>query len=459
MNKSSISFYGGVGSVTGANFLFTTSSRKNILVDCGLIQGDKVATEDNRRPWAYDVNSVNALFVTHAHLDHVGRIPKLIKDGYKGPIYSTPQTKALAEIILNDAVTILADEAKQNGTSPLFDVNDVGNSFLNWKTLNYHEIFNLDSSISVILKDAGHILGSSMIEFSEKLGDGKLQKILFTGDLGNSPAPLLPDTEKIGDIDYVVMESVYGDRNHEGKEGRSNKFEKIVKEAIGRGGALVIPTFSVDRTQVLLYELNNLVEKNKIPDIPIFVDSPMATKATAIYSENSHLFKESIRNQIKSGDDIFKFPRLKYTISATDSREIKETNGPKIILAGSGMSIGGRVISHERNYLSDPKSTILLVGYQTAGSLGRELAEGAKKVKIYRDTIKVKAKIETLYGYSAHRDSDHLLEFVTTANGLKKVFVVMGELKASMYLAQKINDEIGVKAVVPQINDVVELIW
>lgn len=444
--------------MTGANFLFTTSGGKNILVDCGLIQGDKVATEDNRKPWLYDVNSVDALFVTHAHLDHVGRIPKLTKDGYKGPIYSTPQTKALAELILNDAVTILADEAKQNGTSPLFDVGDVSNSFLNWKTLNYHEILNLDSNISVSLKDAGHILGSSMIEFSEKLSDGKVQKILFTGDLGNSPAPLLPDTEKIGDIDYVVMESVYGDRNHEGKEGRSNKFEKIVKEAIERGGALVIPTFSVDRTQVLLYELNNLVEKNKIPDIPIFVDSPMATKATAIYSENSHLFKESIRNQIKSGDDIFRFPHLKYTVSAFDSREIEKENNPKIILAGSGMSIGGRVISHERNYLSDPRSTILLVGYQTAGSLGRELAEGAKKVKIYRDTIKVKAKIETLYGYSAHRDSDHLLEFVTTANGLKKVFVVMGELKASMHLAQKINDEIGVKAVVPELGDVVELI-
>lgn len=456
MNKRKITFCNGAGTVTGANFLLETNSKK-ILVDCGLVQGERVATEENRKPWKYAPSDIDALFVTHAHLDHVGRIPKLVKDGFTGDIYSTPQTKALAEVVLEDAVGILAMEAQQEGLEPLYEVGDVNKIFRQWKTIEYHNSFNLCADIDIIAKDAGHILGSTMYEFSLKDEDGKISKILFTGDLGNSPAPLLRDTENIGEAEYIVMESVYGDRNHEGKEGRENKLMQIVNDCIGRAGTLVIPTFSVDRTQVLLYELNNLVEKKKIPNVPVFVDSPMAIKATSIYADNKQLFNEKISKQIKSGDDIFKFPHLKFTMTSVESREIENTQGPKIILAGSGMSIGGRVIGHERRYLPDPKNTILLVGYQSAGSLGRELADGARKVKIYRDIVKVKAKIEVLYGYSAHKDSDRLLEFVSTGEKLKKVFVVMGEPRSAMYLAQRINDEFNVKAVAPEAGDVVEL--
>ncbi len=370
MKKPKIAFCGGVGSVTGANFLLETNNKK-ILVDCGLVQGEKVATEENRRPWKYEPREIDVLFVTHAHLDHVGRIPKLVKDGFTGEIYSTPQTKALAEVVLEDAVGILAMEAQQDGLEPLYDAQDVNKIFGQWKTIEYHNVFNYSKDISVLAKDAGHILGSSMFEFSLKKEDNSYIKILFTGDLGNTPAPLLRDTESVDDAEYIVMESVYGDRNHEGKEGRENKLMQIINECIDKGGTLVIPTFSVDRTQVLLYELNNLVEKNKIRNVPVFVDSPMAIKATAIYVQNKHLFNEKIKNQISSGDDIFKFPHLKFTMTSIESKEIENTNGPKIILAGSGMSIGGRVISHERRYLPDPKNTILLVGYQSAGSLGR----------------------------------------------------------------------------------------
>lgn len=456
MNKRKITFCSGAGTVTGANFLLETNNKK-ILVDCGLVQGERVATEENRKPWKYVPSDIDALFVTHAHLDHVGRIPKLVKEGFTGDIYSTPQTKALAEVVLEDAVGILAMEAQQEGLEPLYEVGDVNKIFRQWKTLEYHNNFNLCDGIDVVAKDAGHILGSTMYEFNLKNEDGKISKILFTGDLGNSPAPLLRDTENIGEAEYLVMESVYGDRNHEGKEGRENKLMQIVNDCIGRTGTLVIPTFSVDRTQVLLYELNNLVEKKKIPNVPVFVDSPMAIKATSIYADNKQLFNEKISKQIKSGDDIFKFPHLKFTMTSVESREIENTQGPKIILAGSGMSIGGRVIGHERRYLPDPKNTILLVGYQSAGSLGRELADGARKVKIYRDTVKVKAKIEVLYGYSAHKDSDRLLEFVSTGEKLKKVFVVMGEPRSAMYLAQRINDEFNVNAVAPEVGDVVEL--
>lgn len=446
MESSNITFCTGVGTVTGANFLLETPKGTKILVDCGMVQGEKVALEENHEAFPYDLNSIDALFITHAHLDHVGRIPKLVKDGYKGPIYSTPQTRELAELVLNDAVAIIAMEARQEGIEPLYASEDVQAVFPNWKTIPYHEKFTLNDEVSVFLKDAGHILGSSMFEFTVSN-----EKFLFTGDLGNSPAPLLKDTEPVGDVDYVVMESVYGDRNHESREDRSALFEKIIKDAIARGGTLVIPAFSIDRTQVLLYELNNMVEQGRIPSIPVYVDSPMAIKATEVYKANEDLFNSSVQAQIAQGDDIFSFKHLEYTMSQNESRDIDSIKNPKIILAGSGMSVGGRIISHEAKYLPDPKNTILFVGYQSTGSLGRELADGAKKVRIHGETIKVRAHTETLYGYSAHKDGDHLVEFVSTGTKrLKKVFTVMGEPKASMHLAQRINDELGVKAMVPE---------
>lgn len=434
--------------MTGANFMFESPSGAKILIDCGMVQGERFALEENQSSFQYDLNSINALIITHAHLDHVGRIPKLVKDGYKGPIYSTPETRELAQIVLEDAVRILAMEAKQVEVEPMYGAEEVAAIFPLWKTVKYHEESEIAPGISIFFKDAGHILGSAMVE----IRSGEM-KVLFTGDLGNSPAPLLRDTEHVEDVDYLIMESVYGDRNHESREGRANKFEKVIKETIARGGTLVIPAFAIDRTQVLLYELNNMVEYNKIPRVPVFVDSPMAIRATDVYRGSTDLFNDKVREQIGRGDDIFKFPHLEYTMNANESRDIENVKGPKIILAGSGMSVGGRIVGHEEHYLSDSKNTILLVGYQAAGSLGRQLADGAKKVRIHKEHIKIRARIETLYGYSAHKDGDHLLEFVSTGTDrLKKVFVVMGEPGASMHLAQRINDELGVKAIVPERN-------
>src|SRR3989344_4261191 len=278
MNKPRITFCSGVGTVTGANFVFETDQSK-VLIDCGMIQGEKFALEENGRAFFYDVSTINALLITHAHLDHVGRIPKLVKEGYVGPIYSTPETRELAELILNDAVGIIAMEARQNGGVPMYDMDDVQAVFPLWKVIPYHEEAKITEDISVFLKDAGHILGSAMIEIRTG-GQGAPLKVLFTGDVGNSPAPLLRDTEVVGDVDYMITESVYGDRNHEPKDMRPEQFQKIINETINRGGTLVIPAFSIDRTQVLLYELNNLVEQKKIPSVPVFVDSPMAIKAT-----------------------------------------------------------------------------------------------------------------------------------------------------------------------------------
>jgi metallo-beta-lactamase family protein len=455
--SSKIKFLTGVSTVTGSNFLLTTGVGTNILIDCGLVQGERTASEENYLDFGFDISNISALIISHSHLDHVGRIPKLVKEGYSGPIYSTPQTKELARIVLEDAVQLLAFEAKERGVEPLYSEQDVPRIFDQWKVFQYHEQIKISPELTLVLKDAGHILGSSMLEFSI-MEQNLEKKILFSGDLGNSPAPLLRDTENIGDVDYLVIESTYGDRNHESKEARVQKLEDVVKSTISRGGTLVIPAFSVDRTQVLLYELNNMVEKNRIPRVPVFVDSPMAIKATEVYRKNSHLFNDKVQEQIAKGDDIFSFPHLEFTFSKNDSQDIDKLKGAKIILAGSGMSVGGRVVGHEAHYLPDERNTILLVGYQTAGSLGRRLADGTKKVNIHGQSIPVKAKIETLYGYSAHKDSDHLVEFVTTATErLKNVFVVMGEPKSEMFLAQRINNELMTKAIVPESGEEYEI--
>ncbi len=448
-----LTFCSGVGSVTGANFLLEItheSKTKKILVDCGLIQGEKVAQKENRDDFPYKASEIDMLFVTHAHLDHVGRIPKLVKEGFNGVIYSTPETMALAELILHDAVGLLKREATNEGVLPLYEEQDMQKAFTLWQTIPYHQDKFFPEGFSVYLKDAGHILGSSMFFFTI---EGK--KIVFTGDLGNSPTPLLRDTESISGADYVIMESVYGDRNHEPKDERILKLESIVLDTIKRQGTLIIPAFSLERTQVILYEINKLVEAKRIPIVPVFVDSPLATKVTDIYKASTELFNERAREEIRNGDDIFSFPKLSFTVNPDESRAIDHTKGPKIIIAGSGMSVGGRVIHHEEIYLGDPKNTVLLVGYQTLGSVGRYLMDGSKKVNIHGVEIPVRAKIETILGYSSHKDSDRLVDFVSTVNEkrngkVKEIFVVMGEPKASLFLVQKIRDNLGIEAMYPE---------
>ena len=301
-------------------------------------------------------------------------------------------------------------------------------------------------------KDAGHILGSVMYEFTY---NGK--KILFTGDLGNSPTPLLRDTAVIHDVNYLVMESVYGDRNHESKEERLDRLENVIEDSIKRKGTLVVPSFSLEKTQVLLHEINKLVEEGRVPAVPVYLDSPLAIKVTEIYSNHSRGYNEQIKEEMRH-DDIFNFPRLKKIESTEESKALVAAPDPKIIIAGSGMSSGGRVVHHEAHYLPDAKNTLLLVGYQALGTLGRRILNGEKQVRIFGNDVAVRAKIETIFGYSSHKDSDHLLEFVSnTRDTLIKVFAVMGEPKAAMYLTQKIQDNLAVEAVHPNDGDSVIL--
>lgn len=450
-DQLSITFCGGAGTATGANFLLSLEDTRDplrgekFLIDCGLLQGPKVADDKNRQPFPYDPKTITALFVTHAHLDHIGRIPQLVKDGFRGTIFSTGPTKEIAELSLIDSLGVLEKEARGSKQPLLYHEEDVRRALTLWQTVGYHEEIKI-ADFTIIAKDSGHILGSAMFEFKYKD-----KKIVFTGDLGNSPAPLLEDTEPITDADYLIMESVYGDRNHEDRGVRADRLEDIIENTMKANGTLIIPAFSIERTQEMLYEIEKMMEESRIPLAPLFLDSPLAIKVTEIYKKYAKTFlNEKVAPVVASRDGIFNFPQLRLTLTTEESKAITATTGRKIIIAGSGMSNGGRVIHHEKHFLGDPKNALLLVGYQAAGSLGRQLQDGARSVTILNTPVAVRAKVVSISGYSAHKDAQNLLEFARVASDkVKKIFVVLGEPKASLALTQKIRDYLATDAVMP----------
>lgn len=459
--KLTLTFCGGVGSVTGANFLLTDSNNFKILVDCGLEQGSHDADFHNHQDFIYNPAECDVLLVTHAHMDHIGKIPKLIRNGFSGVIYSTPETLALTKIMLDDALRLITQEALKKKVAPLYEEADVVNAFKNWKTIEYHKDFKLAPNYNLYLKDSGHILGSAMFEltYTGKLKDGKdyTRKIVFTGDLGNSPTPLLNDTEQITDADYLIMESVYGDRNHEDNGTRLDKLKSVLIDNFKRNGTLLIPSFSLEKTQEILFEIHRLMEEKEIPSMRIYLDSPLALKVTEIYRRMKKDFNDEAKKESYK-HDIFAFPGLRISDTAEQSRMIAKEPNPKVIMAGSGMSNGGRIVHHEADHLNSKNNTILFLGYQAVGTLGRKIREGAKEVEIHDQKVKVLAKIEHIDGYSSHKDYDHLLAFVDdTAKTVKKVFVVMGETNTSLFFAQRARDYLGVNAVHPEEGDTVVL--
>jgi len=447
-------FYGGAKSVTGSNYLLESNGKK-ILIDCGLHQGSSYSELQNFEPFPYKPEEIEAIFITHAHIDHIGRLPQFYRTGFRGQIFSTPPTKDFSEFLLLDSEHILYEEARKRKKPPLYEISDVVATMALWHKVSYHEKVVV-SGFEVEFFDAGHILGSSSIVVTV---EGK--RIVFSGDLGNNPSPFINSTEYIENVDYALVESVYGNRIHEDVSKRKEILEDLIEETVKSGGVFMIPAFALERTQEMIFDLNELVENGRIPRAPVFIDSPLAIKLTAVYQKYSedplYFNQESIR-LIRKGDAIFNFPGLRMTLTTEQSKDINNVPPPKVIIAGSGMSNAGRILHHERLYLPDPKSAILIIGYQARGSLGRNLLEGAKTVKIFGETVPVSCRIKSISGYSAHADQNQLLKWVESMRlNVKKVFVVQGEEDQSLPLAQKIRDELAVEAEVPSPGDTVVL--
>jgi len=448
-----LTFCGAAEQVTGSNFLVESGTKK-ILVDCGLHQGSSFAEKENYKPFLYNPKEISAVFLTHAHVDHIGLVPKLIKEGFHGKIFSTEPTKKLAYHLLLDALSLMEHDRKDPGEELLYTETDIEKALSLWQAVKYHEKVDIEA-FHAHFYNAGHILGSSSVVIS---GEGK--NMVFSGDLGNMPAPLLDPIEYIEDmkIDYAVMEATYGGRLHDSHAEIKDKLEDAVEDAVRLGGVLMIPAFATERTQDLLYNINQLVEEERIPSVPVFVDSPLAIKLTDVFEEFQDYLNDEIVAKLKKGKKLFSFPGLKKTLTVAESKAINDVKVPKIIIAGSGMSNGGRIQHHERRYLSDQKSTLLFVGYQAKGSPGRQILEGATEIKMFGETITIRCKKVMIEAYSAHADQSQLLKWLEPMRlSLKKVFLVHSERDQSEAISQRIRDELGFDADIPKIGDIIEL--
>ncbi len=441
-----ITFFGAAEEVTGSCHLIDTGS-KRILVDCGMFQGGDFNEGRNADNFPFDPHTIDHVLLTHAHTDHSGRIPKLVKDGYTGSIHMTKGTFGLIKLLWQDAFRIMTYNNKKYQTPILFNEEEIERSVSQCNGIDYHEKVDLGDGDYAIFKDAGHIFGASFIEVNI---NGKV--IAFSGDIGNDNVPILKETEGLGKIDTLVCESTYGDRIHETITERKKIILDLIKEGVARGGTIMIPAFSMERTQELLYELDEMSEEDKtLPDVPIFLDSPLAIDALPVYRKYPEYYDKEACDQYTKGDDFFKFPQLQITRSKEESKKINNIKGPKIIIAGAGMMNGGRIIHHLFRYLSDPKSTLIIVGYQAKGTRGRKIYDGHKSVKIFGQDVEVKSTIKAIGALSAHGDQNKLVRWISEAEEKpSKVICIHGEPKALEALSGRINDELGIETDIPK---------
>ena len=473
-----ITFLGATKTVTGSNFLVEAAGKK-FLVDCGMYQGKITQELENSDPFLYDVTEIDFMLLTHAHIDHSGRIPKLYNEGYRGKIYATKATCDLCEIMLPDSGHIQEVEIewknrkrKREGKEdlpPLYTAEEALKCIELFEPVEYDDIIDIYDNISVRFNDAGHMLGSAIIEIWAT-EDGKTTKTVFTGDIGNNDLPLLDSPTMISNADYLIMESTYGNRLHMRNDDKADMFLNVVSETLDKGGTVVIPSFAVGRTQEILYEIDRLKDEKGQNDeefakkyrtlmrAPVYVDSPLAISATEIFKKNTDLFEDEIKAKIESGDNPLDFPGLQFTTTAEESKALNESNEACIILSASGMCDVGRIKHHLKHNLWNPNSTILFVGYQAPGTLGRSIVDGAKKVKIFGEEIAVNARIEYIEGYSGHADQEWLLNFVYSfINKPKHIFLVHGEPEGQEVLKQKIEETAEVPVIIPEFGESYEL--
>ena len=455
-----ITFLGATRTVTGSNFLVEGAGKK-FLVDCGMWQGKAEMEEENRQDFEFNPAEIDFMLLTHAHIDHSGRIPKLYKEGFRNKIYAHKATCDLCALMLPDSGHIQEMESQwknkkrmrkgEEPLPPIYTAEEAARSLEIFEPVQYDEIIEITPQIQVRFNDAGHMLGSSMIEVWVE-EDGKRTKAVFTGDIGNNDIPLLSSPTMIEDTDYLVMESTYGSRLHVKNEQKAQLFLDIVSETLDNGGTVVIPSFAVGRTQEILYEINHLRDDmkdeefrrkyNTLMKAPVYVDSPLAISATEVFKENMDLFDEETQEEIMRGDNPLEFSGLQFTRTADESKALNEDTKPSIIISASGMCEVGRIKHHLKHNLWNPKSTILFVGYQAPGTLGYNLVNGAKTVKIFGEEIAVNARIEYIEGYSGHADQEWLMNFIYSfIQKPKHIFLVHGEPESQDVLKVKINQE------------------
>ena len=471
-----VTFLGATKTVTGSNFLVEGAGKK-FLVDCGMYQGSATDEFENEEPFLFNVNEIDFMLLTHAHIDHSGRIPKLYNEGYRNQVIATKATCDLCSIMLPDSGHIQEMEVEwknkkrerkgEEPLPPLYTAADAAKCLEIFRPVQYDEIIDIDENIKVRFNDAGHMLGSAIIEVWVT-ENGKTEKIVFTGDLGNNDIPLLSPPTMIENTDYLVMESTYGNRLHMRNDDKAKIFLDVVYETLEKGGTVVIPSFAVGRTQEILYELNRIKEDEhdeefykkykKLMSVPVYVDSPLAISATEVFKENMNLFNEETQKIINEGDNPLEFSGLKFTRTADESKALNASQESSIIISASGMCEVGRIKHHLKHHLWEPNSTILFVGYQAPGTLGRKLVDGEKKVKIFGEEIAVNARIEYIEGYSGHADQEWLMNFVYSFTyPPKHIFLVHGEPEGQIVLKQKLEENTNIPITIPDFGESYEL--
>ncbi len=462
-----ISFLGAAKTVTGSCYFFETNTSK-FIIDCGMFQGSSADEAHNTDEFPFNPADLDFIILSHSHIDHSGRIPKLYVDGFKGRIFATKATAELCAIMLPDSGHIQEFENewinRKRGRAglppvkPLYTNQDAIDCMRLFTSVHYDEIVNPDSNVKVRFRDAGHILGSSIVELWIE-ENGEEVKVVFSGDLGNKNMPILRDPTIIEDADYLLIESTYGNRVHMNVENKIDRFVEIITSTIAKGGNIIIPSFAVGRTQEMLYELfkqrENFGDKlNQLLDIPVYVDSPLAVSATKVFRNNLDCFDEEAKAYIENGDNPLDFPGLQFTQSADESKALNTDMRSKIILSASGMCDAGRIKHHLKHNLWREESSIVFVGYQAVGSLGRRLVDGAKKVRIFGEEITVNARIEMIEGFSGHADRDGLMSWMSEFKRKpRKVFIVHGEEPSMSEFGEIIKADLGIESIVPERGD------
>jgi len=449
-----IQFLGAARTVTGSMHLVSVNETK-ILFDCGMFQGRRAESYEKNRTFPFDISKINAVILSHSHIDHAGNLPNLVKNGYRGPIYATSATRDLCNIMLYDSAYIQERDIEYVNKrhkkkhepliQPLYDVVDVTTAMTQFISIHYGQQVQVANGVMVKFLDAGHILGSAVtvLEVEE---NGKRKKIGFTGDLGRKNVPIIKDPQPIDSVDVLISESTYGGKIHDPVTGMKDSLCKVIQQTSDRGGKVIVPSFSVGRTQEIVYLLSELFDEGRLPVVPIYVDSPLAVNASDIFRSHTECFDQETLNHLNANEDPFGFNRLTYVRSVDESKKLNDMRSPCVIISASGMCEGGRIVHHLANNIENPLNTILVVGFQAEHTLGRRIVEKQPEVNIFGEIHKLNAEVVVLNSFSAHAGQDELVEYITAADQtqLKKLFLVHGELMQIEKLSAKLK-ETGMK--------------